>query len=108
MKLDRSVKGEDIRRWCRGVNIDSILQQSGVVKEVIDKIMMNTDRESIWKNAENTGDRMRLAATAESDRAIEDNGGVVVAIENAAVCGHWEIGGGRLRRHLRSIARKYL
>ena len=88
MKLDPApVKGEDIQKMVQGSKYRfDFATTPGVVKEVIDKIM--TD----YRQGKHLEKRPRILVTGcpiggdslKVIRAIEDNGGVVVAIENCS------------------------
>ena len=88
MKLDPApVKGEDIQKMVQGSKYRfDFATTPGVVKEVIDKIMTE------YRQGKHLEKRPRILVTGcpiggdslKVIRAIEDNGGVVVAIENCS------------------------
>ena len=88
MKLDPvPVKGEDIQKMVQGSKYRfDFATTPGVVKEVIDKIMTE------YRQGKHLEKRPRILVTGcpiggdslKVIRAIEDNGGVVVAIENCS------------------------
>lgn len=88
MKMDPApVKGEDIQKMVQGSKYRfDFATTPGVVKEVIDKIMTE------YRQGKHLEKRPRILVTGcpiggdslKVIRAIEDNGGVVVAIENCS------------------------
>lgn len=88
MKLDPApVRGEDIQKMVQGSKYRfDFATTPGVVKEVIDKIMTE------YRQGKHLEKRPRILVTGcpiggdslKVIRAIEDNGGVVVAIENCS------------------------
>ena len=88
MKLDPvPVRGEDIQKMVQGSKYRfDFATTPGVVKEVIDKIMTE------YRQGKHLEKRPRILVTGcpiggdslKVIRAIEDNGGVVVAIENCS------------------------
>ena len=88
MKMDPApVKGEDIQKMVQGSKYRfDFATTPGVVKEVIDKIMTE------YRQGKHQEKRPRILVTGcpiggdslKVIRAIEDNGGVVVAIENCS------------------------